>query len=138
MTTDAAKLIGTWKAVSFAGVDEATGKETRTFGEHPKGYLIFLPSRMFAFISFENRNPPQQAGEGAPRLPSMMAYSGPYEVSADSFTTMVDMSAFEGWVGTKQKRFFKIEGDTLEITTPTITGRDGALVHSRLIWQRET
>jgi hypothetical protein len=133
----AAQLIGTWKAVSFAGIDEQTGAQTRAFGEHPKGYLIFQPGRMFAFISFEGVPPRPGAEAGAPR-PSMMAYSGPYAVSEDSFVTMVDMSAFQCWIGTEQKRFFKIGGDRLEITTPTMTRPDGAKVHSLLIWRRDS
>ena len=138
LQVDAAqRLIGTWKAVSFAAVDEQTGAQTRGFGDNPKGYLIFHPNRMFAFISFEGRNSAPQRAPDAPALPSMMAYSGPYEVSEGSFTTMVDMSAFAGWIGTKQLRYFKLDGDTLEITTPTMTRRDGGQGHSLLIWQRE-
>lgn len=102
----------------------------------PSQLSIFHPNRMFAFISFEGRNPPQRAPD-TPALPSMMAYSGPYEVSEGSFTTIVDMSAFSGWIGTKQLRYFKLNGDLLEITTPTMTRRDGGQAHSLLVWQRE-
>ena len=137
MINDASKLLGTWKAISFAAVDAQTGKQSRAFGDNPKGYLIFQPTRMFAFISFETRHSAPSPGEGSAPRPSMMAYSGPYEVTEGAFTTIVDMSAFEGWIGTKQLRYFKLDGDRLEITTPTTTRRDGGEGHSLLIWQRE-
>jgi len=137
MASDASKLLGTWKAVSFTGINEATGEETRGWGDNPKGYLIFLPHRMFAFIDMRSPNPPAPSPEGRPPRPGVMAYSGPYQVDGDSFTTSVDMSAFDGWVGTQQKRFFKIKGDRLEVTTLPLTRPDGVKVHSLLIWQRD-
>lgn len=140
MAADASKLLGTWKAVSFTGINEQTGEQTRGWGDNPKGYLIFLPNRMFAFIDMRGANPPPPTAASAaarPPRPGVMAYSGPYKVEEDSFTTSVDMSAFDGWIGTEQKRFYKIVGNRLEVTTLPLTRPDGVRVHSLLIWQRD-
>lgn len=41
-----------------------------------------------------------------------------YRVEADRFITQVDVSWNEAWTGTEQARFFKIESDTMTVTTP--------------------
>jgi len=143
------QLLGRWSFAAMSVVNVDTGAETPAFDHAPHGYLIFHPDRMFAFIKMGpwRGAPPRTesaAGEGAqppptpPPRSSIMAYSGPWVITDDFFTTTVDMASIDAWVGTEQKRFFKLDGDRLEITTvPQQRPSGGPLMHGRLIWQRD-
>jgi hypothetical protein len=106
-SADSSKLIlGGWKFVTAYQVKQETGEREPIF-PGLKGHLIFLSDRMFCFTS---RDAPNGVKDGV-----LLVYTGPCKVSADSFTTSVDMTSIDGYLGSKQKRFFKIDGDTLDI-----------------------
>lgn len=131
-TPDSSPLLGAWKFVSATRTDPQTGAVTPGPEPQPYGYLIFLPDRMFAFISI--KAPPPGSQDGPPRKPFIMAYSGPFTVAEGSFTTSVDMTSIDGWLGTEQKRFYKLDGDTLDVVP---AAQDGSPMRGRLLWRRE-
>jgi hypothetical protein len=137
---DAAKLVGTWKLVSWVNVDDETKEEKKLYGEHPKGYLILLPSkRMMALLTAESRKVPQTDEERASALKSMISYTGKYRIEGNNFTTTVDAAWNEAWVGTEQKRTFTLEGGKLTIITmsqPSVNF-GGKVAHGVLVWERE-
>jgi hypothetical protein len=116
---DRAKIVGAWwKLVSFEAEIQETG-ELKPFFENspnPRGYLILTPEgRMMAIVTGEGRKIPQTQEDRSATWLTMLAYSGMYRFEGDKFITKVDVSWMEGWVGTEQVRFFKLEGDRLKI-----------------------
>ena len=49
---------------------------------------------------------------------SGLHYSGTYSVEGDKWTTNVDVAWNPEWVGTKQVRDFKLDGERLMVLTP--------------------
>src|SRR5262245_52353223 len=75
------ELIGAWKLVSFVVEDVTTKERKLLYGEHPKGYFMFLPSgRAAALITSDNRKVPTTAEESQAAFQSMIAFSGKYRV----------------------------------------------------------
>lgn len=48
---------------------------------------------------------------------TVMAYTGRYRVEKDRFITKIDSSWNEAWNGSEQERFYKLDGDALEVST---------------------
>ena len=67
----------------------------------------------------------------------MSAYAGTYTLEGDKVTHQVDTSWNEAWTGTAVVRFYKLEGNTLTITTApyksTDDARDGRTV---AVWEK--
>lgn len=61
-------------------------------------------------------------------------------IEGNKLITKVDVAWDESWVGTKQVRFFKIDGDNLEIATPpfVVPHSNGSPVKELLVWRRES
>ena len=69
----------------------------------------------------------------------MAGYSGVYRVDGDRWITKADVSWNESWTGTEQTRFFKVEGDTLAVTTPWLLNPNlpgSPETRGVLIWSR--
>jgi hypothetical protein len=122
MTASAAdrhKLVGAWRLVSFVVEDVSTRRKIMLYGEHPRGYLLVLPSgRMAAIITSETRTVPMSAEESQVAYQSMNAFSGKYRVENGKLITSVDVASHESWVGTEQVRLFRVEGETLHLERP--------------------
>jgi hypothetical protein len=141
MRGPASALVGSWKLVSFAVVDEVTLHEVHPWGPHPQGRMIFSSSgTMSATLTAGGREIPKIGDDAATAaaLRSVVAYTGTYRIDGGAFTTHVDAAWTEAWVGTDQQRNFTVEDDRLIITTlpgPALAG--GNTRHGVLIWQRE-
>jgi hypothetical protein len=115
---DRANLLGIWKVVSFVQEVQETGERRPFFGKNPTGFVILLPEgRLMAVIEGEGRKAPQTDDDRAKLFKTMIAYSGMYRFEGDKFITKVDVSWNPEWNGTDQVRFFKLEGDRLEIVS---------------------
>ncbi|MES2906605.1 MAG: lipocalin-like domain-containing protein [Pseudomonadota bacterium] len=137
---DISQLAGTWKLVSFVMVDEETKKQEPLYGAHPNGYLILLPEgRMMTVITGENRkSKPETDEDRVAAFKSMLAYSGTYKVDGDRFVTKVDTAWNQSWVGSDQKRTYRVEGDQLTIISmaqPAVNF-ENRMMHGELVWQR--
>jgi hypothetical protein len=115
-------IVGTWKFQSFVREVIATGERQSEFGERPSGYISYQPDgRMFAMPVGDNRTKPAGAvptdEEKARLFGTLIAYSGTYVVEGDKVTHRIDVSWNQSWTGGDQVRFYKIEGNTLTITT---------------------
>lgn len=133
----ARRLVGTWR-LEAAEFEVVGAERFNIYGEHPVGRLILTRDGwMAAILMAADRDP--EAGP-ASLFASMMAYSGRYRIEAgDRFITSVDLAWSPTWAGTDQVRFFKIEGDTLSITTepqhhPRVPDQLG---RGMLTWRRE-
>jgi Lipocalin-like domain len=94
---------------------------------------------MMALHTAEQRKKPDTDEDCIAAFRSMAAYSGIYRVEGDKWTTTVDVAWTEAWTGSDQIRFFKLEGDTLTVTTtwlphPNLPGNPEARVV--VVWSR--
>jgi hypothetical protein len=68
---------------------------------------------------------------------TMAAYAGTYTLESDKVIHHVDISWNEAWTGTDQVRFYKVDGNTLTITTaPYTSPYDGRESRSVLVWEK--
>ncbi len=122
----AAALIGTWKQISGT-VEEVGSKSGAQSGlsSAPNGYLNFAPDGRLLMLTVDSSrkkpasNPPSPA-EAEALFRSLIAYAGTYHVDGNTVTYDLDVSWNELWTGTKQLRYWRIEGDRLLVHTPEI------------------
>ena len=135
---DKDKLFGTWKIVSAVVEDVQTKEQKPLYGEHPKGYLILLPTgRMMSLLVSEGRKAPQTDEERSAAYRSMVAYTGKYTLEGNKWTTRPDVAWNEAWM-MDQIRYFKLDGDRLIVeTAPAMNPNYGKVVRVTLVWQKE-
>jgi hypothetical protein len=75
------------------------------------------------------------SSEGARRDESMSAYAGTY-AAGEKVVHHVDTSWNGSWTGTDQVRFYKLDGETLTITTAPLTVFSGEEVKVVLEWKK--
>ncbi len=135
-------LVGTWKLKSYLREVSATGERYKERGEHPNGYLSYTADgRMYAIITWDNRANPHDVvptdDERIKLYGTMLSYAGTYTADAEKVVHHVDISWNQIWTGTDQTRFYKLDGNTLTITSATnrnpIDGREG---RSILVWEK--
>ncbi|MDE2379808.1 lipocalin-like domain-containing protein [Bradyrhizobium sp.] len=116
---DDGRIVGTWRLLSYVVEVQATGEKLPVMGEKPTGYVTFQPGgRVFFVLTAEGRKPATTDRERAELLNTLVAYTGTYSIAGDTWTTSVDVAWNPEWVGTKQVRSFKLEGDQLDVLTP--------------------
>jgi len=138
---DGDALIGSWKLDSFE-LKSATGEISHPYGEKLTGYLFYNEDGFMsaAFMSAERG----RIGDGelskaaeASSYDLFMSYTGPFEVNGDKVTHSVEVSSLEAFIGSIQERWFKIDGDRLDLlTAPLAVGSDAPV--GRLVWHRVT
>jgi Lipocalin-like domain len=110
---------GVWKLVSYEVEIQATGQKEPLMGRSPSGYAIFTAEgRAMFIVTGEGRKPAKTIEERADLLSSLVAYTGTYRIEGDKWITKVEVAWNPDWVGTEQTRFFKVEGDRLQVLTP--------------------
>jgi hypothetical protein len=115
---DRTKMLGIWKLASYEAEFQATGEREPTLGKNPTGYIIFTPEgRFMAVLTGDGRKAPTTDQDRADLLKSMFAYTGMYRLEGDKWITKVDVSWNPAWVGTEQVRFFRFDGDRLQVTS---------------------
>jgi Lipocalin-like domain len=135
-------LIGTWKLISYVREVAATGERYNERGEHPNGYLSYAPDgRMYAIITWDNRAAPGDvvptSEERIKLFSTMISYAGTYTFDAEKVVHHVDISWNQNWTGTDQVRFYKLDGNTLTITSASARNfTDGREGRSILVWER--
>ena len=119
MNTDGrAKLVGTWKLVSFENEFQDGTERRSMMGTAPIGYIIFTPEgRMMSIVEAEGRRSPETDQEAAIAFRTLFAYTGTVRLDGDRWATKVDVAWNPAWHGTEQIRTFKLDGDRLEVTS---------------------
>ena len=116
IANDREKLIGTWKVLSFENEFQDGSPRRAVYGQ-PTGFIILTAEgRMAAIVVGEGRKPATTDEERAALLRTMFAYSGTYRLDGDKWITKVDVSWNPAWNGTEQVRFYKLDGNQLEVT----------------------
>jgi lipocalin-like protein len=114
-----AKVHGIWKLVSQEIEVQETGQLEPPMGENPTGYALFTKEgRAFFILTGEIREPATNDEERAKLLNTLVAYTGTYRVEGDKWVTKVDVAWNPEWVGSEQTRFFKLDGDRLQVLSP--------------------
>ena len=132
MTKD--ELLGTWQIVSFKAV--AGDKTSYPLGEHPSGYIGFSPARFWVMLADSTRKPPVAAAltdaEAISLMRSSAAYTGKYDAdpvqTADGIkiTIYVDAASNQALVGTDRVFFMRIDGNKLNLKSPSVVIPSGA------------
>ena len=113
------RIVGTWRLLAYVVEVQASGEKLPVMGEKPDGYVTFLPGgRVFFMLTGEGRKPGKSDRERAELLDTLVAYTGTYSIAGDTWSTSVDVAWNPEWVGTKQVRTFKLEGNRLDVLTP--------------------
>ena len=113
------KVLGTWKLLSYEVEVQATGEKAPVMGQNPTGYAAFLPEgRVFFMMTGEARKPAETDQDRAGLLSTLVAYSGTYRLEDGKWITKVEVAWNPEWVGTEQTRFFKVDGERLQVLTP--------------------
>jgi Lipocalin-like domain len=135
-------ILGTWKLQSLVFEAITTGQRSSPFGDHPDGYLSYsADGRMYAIGVAGDRPKPRDLvptdEEKVKLQESMFAYAGTYTADGEKVVHHVDVSWNQSWTGTDLVRFYKLDGNTLTITTAraqsTFDGEEGEFV---LVWQK--
>jgi hypothetical protein len=137
---DRERLIGTWKLLSFENEFQDGSQCRAVYGQNPTGY-VFLTSegRMMGIVTGEGRKPAKTDEERAALLRTMFAYSGMYRLEGDKWITTVDVSWNPAWIGTEQVRFYKIDGNRLEVTAawgPNVNLPGSPITRGVLLFER--
>ena len=124
-SSDASPLVGTWKQLSGTMVEEGSTSERSNLSAAPNGFVNFsADGRLILFSTDSARKKPAgevpTAAEAEALYRSMIAYAGTYELAGNKVTYRLEATWNESWTGSKQVRFWKVEGDLLTITTPEI------------------
>lgn len=138
---DGSALVGSWQLDSFE-LQSADGEISHPYGRELTGYLFYNDD---GFMSAAFMNAKRgRIGDGelseaarASSYDQFMAYTGPYEVHGEKIIHHVAVSSLEAFIGSVQERWFKIDGDRLELLTqPLSVGSDAPV--GRLVWHRVT
>lgn len=138
------KIVGTWKLVSWTYTNEHD-EVVDFFGKEPSGILMYdSHGYMNAQLMRTDRLPFAEAkalGEGTPEeitqaYKGFAAYYGKYYESAPGeLTHEVEGSLFPNWIGGKETRYAKIEGEHLLLSAPPVIVK-GKPVLFKVVWKR--
>jgi hypothetical protein len=132
-------LIGSWSLDSFE-LQSTDGTISHPYGEDLTGYLFYTADG-FMSAAFMNAKRAQKSDGDLSQAAltstydQFMAYTGPFVAEGDKITHYVEVSSLEIWIGTVQERWYKVDGDRLELlTAPLSVGSDAPV--GRLTWSR--
>jgi len=127
-SVDAEKpLVGTWRVVSYVDTPKG-GAPVHAFGENPIGQFIFTADGHMSVHLMHNPPAPKDVvADPDPDacVPSWYcAYFGTFELNAKEsyWVTHVEGGNIPSFVGTTQKRTFRLQGDTLVIAETYMSG----------------
>jgi hypothetical protein len=140
------KLIGAWRLVDVVEEPVDGSPVRRPHGERPVGLILYTPDGYMSAQIMERARAAITAPdwsdltseEYAEEARGYFAYCGSFEVdeAAGRVTHTVEASLFPGWVGSRQPRVVKLDGDALELSSASPAPSRGAFVITRLRWER--
>ncbi len=134
-------LIGSWKLDSFE-LRSTDGSISYPYGQDLTGYLFYNAEGYMSAAFMNSARGAKADGDlseagRASTYDQFMAYTGPFEVNGDKITHFVEVSSLEAFIGSVQERWFKIDGDRLDLLTQALAVGSDAPV-GRLTWHRVT
>jgi hypothetical protein len=134
-------VVGTWKLMSEKV--QRGDQTSEPLGSDPLG-LMMLDRSGNVMMTISRRELPKIAAKrrdaGTPEenkgiLSGLLAYNGTYKVEPEGVLTYrIEASTFPNWIGTDQKRYFKISGNEMTWTNyaPAVNGETAVLVWIRM------
>jgi hypothetical protein len=134
-------VVGTWKLISEKV--QRGEQVAEPLGSEPLG-LMMLDRSGNVMMTISRRDLPQIAAKrrdaGTPEenkgiLSGLLAYNGTYKVEPDGVLSYhIETSTFPNWIGTDQKRYFKLSGNEMTWTNyaPAVNGETAVLVWRRV------
>ena len=102
MNIAASDLIGTWILQSAIFRYEDDGESFEFYGARPTGVATFTKEgRLIAVVSSGDRPATGDDANKARLFDAALAYSGKFEVSGETFTTLVDAATIPEWLGSR-------------------------------------
>lgn len=135
-----ARIVASWRIVSYELEFQDGGAHLFPFGAHPHGYLVFgSDGRMMAYLEADGRKAPQTDEERAAAYRTLIAYTGKYRLQGDTWITKVDAAWNVEWVGTDQERAFTLKGDRLDVVAQWNRNAlyGGRMTRGHLTFERE-
>ncbi|MBL8532866.1 MAG: lipocalin-like domain-containing protein [Betaproteobacteria bacterium] len=137
-------IVGTWRLVSMLSRDTVTGAESHTWGEGPLGFITYTAGgRMSAILTKADRPISADSAGKAPVEEQAMlfrnsfAYAGRYSLTSDGVIHHVEVAADPTWMGKDQRRFARVEGTKLIISSPPIKSVTSPNpIEFSLVWER--
>jgi hypothetical protein len=136
-------LAGAWKLLVFEFRSE--GQVVFPFGTNLSGLCLYDPTGHMSMQIMRGDRPrfaanDQQAGtpdEVAAAFAGCYSYFGTYVADEAHGVVVhhVTQSLFPNWIGTDLVRFYRISGDRLIVSAPTVQVR-GHLMDAMLVWER--
>lgn len=136
-------LVGTWQLLSHC-ICDASGRETYPYGREAIGYATYTAAGYMSLTvasdqreRFASVDPvAARVGEWVAAAKTYLSYCGRYEiVAAQRMICQIEASLFPNWTGARQERYFRLQGDRLQTSTPPLL-YGGKLQTSQLSWQR--
>jgi hypothetical protein len=140
------RLVGAWRLVSYRSRDITSGVVSYPMGENATGWILYTPDGyMSAQIQAETPAPDYAVGdphggtdhETTAAARAYLAYSGPYQVTADDMLTHhMDVSLFPNWLGQTQIRTVELTGRRLQLRPVDAVIIDGSRQLPEIVWER--
>ena len=140
----AGRLVGPWRLVSVE-YRLANGAAVEAYGPAPEGLLVYDRNGNMAaqimdparprFASGDRRTGTREELHAA--VEGYIAYFGTYEVNeAEGWVDHVEVGdVFPNAVGTRQRRYFALDGDRLVLDVPPVV-LGGERMTARVVWER--
>jgi len=138
------RFIGTWRLISWE-LRSTNGEPFYPLGKDAVGQLMYSADGYMAVVLTKPgrvafKSPWLMEGTSAEKIDAMDSYSsyaGRYEIREKEGKVIhfVEHSLFPNWNGTAQERFFKLEGDRLELSA-ALPMKDGIEQTVALVWKK--
>jgi hypothetical protein len=136
-------LAGAWKLLVFEFRSE--GEVVYPIGKEVSGLCLYDATGHMALQIMRGNRPRFAAGDQLGGTPAeleaafsgYLAYAGTYVANETHGVIVhhVTQSLFPNWVGTDLVRFYRISGNRLIVSAPTVQVR-GHLMDAMLVWER--
>ena len=142
--TENTPLLGTWKLRAFRVV-KSNGEEWFPYGVHATGQVTYSPSGRFSVVMARHDRAHFVSGdqlrgsdaEMAEAFKGYISYFGSFsfDPAKNEVVHRIESSLFPNWEGHEHRRFVKLDGDVLELTTPPTVWGGGEVV-GQVQWER--
>lgn len=135
-------FIGTWRLVSCE-LRREDSHVVYPYGKDAVGYIMYNEDEYMSVAIMASNRPKFVSGdilrgtteEKASVAETYLSYCGRYEVKGDKIIHHIEVSSFPNWIGVKQERFYKFEGDRLTLSTSPMLV-DGMQQSAHVVWER--
>ena len=135
------KLVGVWHLVSWK--QQRGHEEILPMGEAPIGTIVYTDDGMVSVNIMRRTRAQMKSGdfvtgsmeEKAEAFGSYLGYAGTFEITEEGVVHRISCASYPNWVGQRQVRYPKLEGDTLTLDAAARMVA-GVSVTATLVWKR--